>query len=132
MMQSALEKEIHSRLLVLTSWMRSHDRGVLFALLLSVPPLPPIPFLGFILSLLNLWLWKNERLDQSEGGVIKFSIFLSLATSFLGLFLVMHVLVIIKFIPDYFPIAIATVHGFIDFLRGLFSSGFLSHQTLKV
>lgn len=94
-MQSAFEKEILQLLYRFRAWLASHDRGVLISLILSTPPIPPVPFAGFLLALFNYRLWKQHKLERHEIGLIRLALALSVVSSATAvglIFLVIHLL----------------------------------------
>lgn len=131
-MQSALEVEIQQRLRDIAIWLRSHDRGVLFALLVSIPPFPPLPILGFVLSLINFWLWRGDRLAASEGQLIKITMVLSVITTALGVILTMYIVTLLRLIPEQLPAGVNFLHSLLDVLRGLLNGASLSRQSIQI
>ena len=69
MSSSALGKEIQNTLIRLNGFFKSHDKAVLFGLLLGCVPFFPVALTGMIISLLNLWLWKIKNLNMRKLGL---------------------------------------------------------------
>lgn len=94
-MKSAFEKEIVSLLIRFRYWLQTHDRGVILGLILSIPPIPPVPLLGLGLSLFNYVLWKRHRLDDHEIPLIRIALCISLVSTTLAAALVYGVVSVI-------------------------------------
>lgn len=90
-MQSALEKEILQVLLRFRAWLDTHDRAVLLGLVLSIPPIFPVPIIGLSLALFHYRLWKLHRLEKDEISVIRISLLLSTLSSVAAICLVYFV-----------------------------------------
>lgn len=131
-MQSALEKELNSRFLKFGGWLRSHDRAVLFALLISIPPFPPLPVIGFLLSLVNFWLWKSGALDYSEGRLIKITLALSVLSIVIGVTLALYALSLMQNIPALLGTKASILQSFFDFLREFWQGVLGSPRTTRV
>ena len=101
-MQSAFEKATLLLLERLRGWLASHDRVVLLGLLFSIPPLPPLPMVGFLLSLINYRLWKQHKLDAGEIGLIRLALIISTLSS---------------------AVAVGLVFLVVNFLNGTLSDG---------
>ena len=94
-MKSAIEKEIVSLLIRFRYWLQTHDRGVILGLILSIPPIPPVPLLGLGLSLFNYVLWKRHRLGDQEIPLIRIALCISLVSTTLAAALVYGVISVI-------------------------------------
>lgn len=94
-MQSAFEKEIVHLMLRFRGWLASHDRAVLIGLVFAIPPVPPVPILGLLISLFNYRLWKQHKLENHEIGLIRWALVLSVISSILALALVWIVIQVV-------------------------------------
>jgi hypothetical protein len=92
MTRSAIEIEFSQWAESLTNWMRLHDRGVLFGIALAFTPVPPLPLLGLIISIVNYYLVKIGRLDSSERLLLRVGILVSVVNFFLSIYLASHLL----------------------------------------
>ena len=77
MYPSALELAIRQILLSGRRTLLSHDRGVILGIMLALTPLPPLPFFGFIINLVNRALLRRGRLAPAERGAIQFGLLMS-------------------------------------------------------
>ena len=82
-MQSAIEKELANRLYALRYAAANHDRGVVWGMVLSFIPVPPISILAIIISLINFKLLQAGKLKEEERSMIIKA--LSIATGMLVL-----------------------------------------------
>lgn len=118
-MQSAFEKETLLLLERLRGWLASHDRVVLLGLLFSIPPLPPLPMVGFLLSLINYRLWKQHKLDAGEIGLIRLALIISTLSSAVAVGLVF---LVVNFLNGTLSDGPEIVSRLWDALRHLFQS----------
>ena len=118
-MQSAFEKETLLLLERLRGWLASHDRVVLLGLLFSIPPLPPLPMVGFFLSLINYRLWKQHKLDAGEIGLIRLALIISTLSSAVAVGLVF---LVVNFLNGTLSDGPEIVSRLWDALRHLFQS----------
>lgn len=95
MPSSALGKEIQETLIRLSSFFKSHDKAVLLGLLLGCVPFFPIPLIGMIISLLNLWLWKNKKLEADEIKIVRPALLVAFLNILIGILLLHYLLTII-------------------------------------
>jgi hypothetical protein len=65
--------------------LRSHDRGVVIGLSLSIFPLFPISLVGFLVTLYNYYLIKINKLSKNEAAIVRKTLFLGIATVPLGI-----------------------------------------------
>jgi len=91
MAKSALEQELTNKLQLLRGEMAVHDRAVLWGLLFSVFPIFPVAFLGLILSLFNLYLFKTGKLELHERKLIRWGIGLGVCNSIIGVLLILFI-----------------------------------------
>lgn len=87
-MQSAIEKELANRIYALRYATANHDRGVVWGMILSCIPVPPISILAIIISYINLNLIKAGKLKEEERGIIMKSLYLATAMLTLGIIFV--------------------------------------------
>lgn len=118
-MQSAFEKETLLLLQRLKGWLASHDRVVLLGLLFSIPPLPPLPIVGFFLSLINYRLWKQHKLDAGEIVLIRLALIFSILSSAIAIGLVM---LVVNFLNNSVAEGREVIPWLWDGLRHLFQS----------
>ena len=118
-MQSAFEKETLLLLQRLKGWLASHDRVVLLGLLFSIPPLPPLPIVGFFLSLINYRLWKQHKLDVGEIVLIRLALIFSILSSAVAIGLVM---LVVNFLNNSVADGREAIPWLWDVLRHLFQS----------
>jgi hypothetical protein len=85
---SAIEKEVYDKLIRLRYTLKSHDRGVLFGLLLSICPVFPVPIFGFIISIVNYNLCKSGKLNFSNGRLIKLAVIFSFVNTIISVTMV--------------------------------------------
>lgn len=116
-MQSAIEAEFSKWLRSGGNWLRTHDRGVLLSLLLSIPPFIPLPMLGLLLALINFWLYKSGRLPQTEGRLIKVTLMIAVLSIAVGILLTIQILNLLQLLPDYIPGWISQVLSVINSIR---------------
>lgn len=118
-MQSAFEKETLLLLERFRGWLGSHDRVVLLGLLFSIPPLPPLPIVGFFLSLVNYRLWKQHKLEADEIVLIRLALFFSILSSAVSVGLV---LLVVNFLNGALSDGRAIIPALWDTLRHFFQS----------
>ncbi len=85
MAKSVLEEEITRKLAEIKSSMVAHDRGVMLGFLLSLFPLFPVAFFGFLISLTNYLIWKSGKLDLFEKGLIRKGLILGFINTLIGI-----------------------------------------------
>lgn len=81
MNESAIEKELRGWLVSFRFELSGHDRGVLLGLVLSCVPMQPMCGLGLLISLWNLKLWRNRKLELHEGKLIHVAVICALITN---------------------------------------------------
>ena len=69
-MKSAIEESIETLLSNIRAGFRTHDRGVVFGLLLSCVPFLPVTLLGLFITGWNYLLLRQGRLGDSERKLI--------------------------------------------------------------
>jgi hypothetical protein len=77
-MTSALETFFAEKYSNIRSTLTAHDRGVTLGLILACIPLSPTSVLGLVVSLFNLHLYKNNRLEHWERNLIISGLLLSI------------------------------------------------------
>lgn len=92
MTSSALEREFQHGMIRLRGFFKSHDRGVLLGLIFGCIPLPPLTLIGFFISLFNLWLWKNNKLNYDEIKIIRPALMIATLNILLSILLLHFVL----------------------------------------
>ncbi len=80
---STLEQALSEYVLVLSKWMRSHDRYVIIAFIASLIPFPPAGIASIFLSLIQLKLIRENKLPESSRKILHISILFSLTNFFL-------------------------------------------------
>ena len=80
---SPLEQALSEYVLVLSKWMRSHDRYVIIAFIASLIPFPPAGIASIFLSLIQLKLIRENKLPESSRKILHISILFSLTNFFL-------------------------------------------------
>ena len=91
MKNNALEKEVIQLLHTLKSNLSYHDRGVILGLIFSCIPLFPISLFGLLISLLNLYLFKKNKLELGELKLIKLAILIGVINSIFSLLLFVYI-----------------------------------------
>ena len=91
MKQSAIEKELLAYTLNLKYWLRSHDRGVIIAVLMGCIPILPITVIGFLLCLFNSHLLKKNKLELSEKRLIRVGLIIAMINIILGSLLILYI-----------------------------------------
>lgn len=115
---SALEKAVADIGVSLALWIRTHDRMVVMALMLSLVPVPPACWFGLLLSIGNFTLLKLERLPKSEARTVYVTLLIGLITSILGIFLMGAVMALVTDSP--FGVFFNYMPGFIqEYLQNL-------------
>lgn len=92
MTTSAIERELQNGFIRLRGFFKSHDRGVVLGLIFSCIPLPPLALIGFFISLLNLWIWKNHKLNYDEIKIIRPALMIAALNILLGTLILYFVL----------------------------------------
>lgn len=85
MQRSVLEQEVARKVQFLRIGMQTHDRAVLVGFIFSVIPILPISILGFLIGLLNFWLYCAKKLEPQERRMILGGLWLASLNIFLGL-----------------------------------------------
>ena len=127
MSSSALGKEIQNTLIRLNGFFKSHDKAVLFGLLLGCVPLFPVALTGMIISLLNLWLWKNKKLEYAEIKIIRPALLIAILNILLGI-LLLHYLLTIIFGLDWINLINRWQLWFKDFIYSLWPFNLFFHR----
>lgn len=89
-MQSALEREILAFLGRIKYQVSQCDRGVIWGVLLSIFPIPPAPFIGFLISIVNIYFVRNGRLDKSMSVLVNVGLICALVNFAFLIFLYVH------------------------------------------
>ena len=79
--ESAIERDLRSRLDRLALSLRGHDRGVVLGALLCACPLPPTAVAGLVVSVINLGLIRSGKLSSRELPFVRASLLVG-ATAF--------------------------------------------------
>ena len=116
-MQSAIESEVQKRFQAGGAWLRSHDRGVLLSLLLSIPPFIQLPVIGLLLAIVNYWLFRIGRLPQSEERLIKITIGIALISIAIGVLVAIQILNLLQGLPEHIPHWVSQLIAFINSIR---------------
>lgn len=90
-MQSALERFLLEKLQDAKSFSARHDRGVVLGAALSFTPIFPACWIGFAISLLNLFLLKSGRLSHGEEKIIHISLAVSAVFSILWIWILAQI-----------------------------------------
>ncbi len=107
---SALETALFEFSNILYSWLRSIDRAVAVAFLLSLVPIPPACWVGVLLSVANIILIKLKKIAANEAKIVYVSLLIGIINSILGTILIgslaeffvgNFVNTIFKFLPDF-------------------------------
>jgi hypothetical protein len=117
MNESAIERAVQGKLLWLKRELPRHDRGIVLALALSAIPVPPAPIAGLLLGVANYVLWKRGNLPASEAPILKISLLMGAAMSFVSLALCFAAL---SYAAHFYGLYIDTVSDFLDCLGNAF------------
>ncbi len=130
-MQSAIEKELANKLYELRHATANHDRGVVWGMVLSCIPVPPISILAIIISLINLNLIKDGKLKVEERGMIIKSLSIAVAMLALGSFFIymMYSMWMGLNLTSLIDVMRTTVSGIIEVFKNLIPS---SQKTISV
>jgi len=127
MTSSALEREFQHGLIRLRDFFKSHDRGVLLGLIFGCIPLPPLALIGFFISLLNLWLWKNHKLNYDEIRIIRPALMIATLNILLGI-LVSHFVLTAVFGMDWLHLLKQWQSWITDMLYSLWPFNWFPHK----
>jgi hypothetical protein len=87
MSHSAIEIEFLKLIKNTRLWLKSHDRGVMFGVVLSSIPLPPISILGILVGMANLFLIETSRLNGYEKKLVWYGILIAIVNTILMIIL---------------------------------------------
>lgn len=87
MRESAIERELRGLASNFKFGLHGHDRGVLIGLALACIPIPPMCVLGLLVTLWNLKLWKEGKLELHERNIICLSVICGFLSNLLAGFL---------------------------------------------
>jgi len=90
-MQSALERFLLEKLQDAKSFSARHDKAVVLGAALSFTPIFPACWIGFTISLLNLFLLKRGRLSRGEEKIIHLSLAVSAVVSILWIWILSRI-----------------------------------------
>ena len=118
-MQSALEREILDFLGRLKYRVSQCDRGVVLGLLLSIVPIPPAPFIGLLISVVNAYFLRSGRLDKSASVAVNVGLLCSLVNIVFLIFLYVNFFRDIRLLDlDLLRDALGIVNHLFDSMRG--------------
>lgn len=101
-MKSAIEQSIEALLMNVRDGVRTHDRGVVFGLLLTCIPFLPVTCFGLFITCWNYILYKYGRLDITERRLISAAFYIGTFNIILGvMLLVLLTTVASSFVPAF-------------------------------